>query len=139
MYLGEPHRVLLGSKVFKRLGEEKDALRWEDQGRLHVGSSIWASFEGQAAFGQKEIHSRQRKVKKKGESIRKCELNLGGGGGGRGCTEPALTLKGEEREMRWKCPMGLHRGGHLVFRCLGRLDPEGDGKIIDKFFKRKLS
>ena len=62
-----------------------------------------------------------------------------GGGGGRGCTEPALTLKGEEREMRWKCPMGLHRGGHLVFRCLGRLDPEGDGKIIDKVFKRKLS
>lgn len=82
LYLGEPHRVLLGSKVFKRLGEEKDALRFEDQKRLHVGSSIWASCEGQAAFGQREIHfiSYRMKVKKKGESIRKCELNLGGGG-----------------------------------------------------------
>ena len=82
--------------------------------------------------------SDRMKVKKKGESIRKCELNLGAGGGGR-CIEPALTPKEEEGEMRWKRPMGLHRGGHLIFRCLGRLGPEVNGKIIDKFFKRKFS
>ena len=114
MYLGEPHKVLLRSKVFKRLGEEKNALSLEDQGKLHVGSSIWASCEGQAAFGQREIHSRQNESQEE----RKRVLNLEGRGAGvyRTCFDSQRRRGENEIEM----PHGAASKRSLGFQMSGQ-------------------
>lgn len=50
-------------------------------GRLHVGSSIWARFEGQAAFGQKgDTFQTERKSRRKEKALEN-GINLDGGEG----------------------------------------------------------
>lgn len=78
-----PHRgPAPGPRSSRDLEKRRDALRWEDQGRLHVGSSIWAHFWRIGSIWTKgDTFQTERKSRRRGESIRKCELNLDGGKG----------------------------------------------------------